>query len=103
MASSSVKQIIDPPATDLLVSVCGALAGLVITAAYRNSVIAGALVAMRLIDAASAVGVALAAGTPEVAAQALQRLGLDAALIAMAGVLVVFIKQRFTHKRAPLH
>lgn len=103
LASSSVKQIIDPPATDLLVSVCGALAGLVITAAYRNSVIAGALVAMRLIDAASAVGVALAAGTPEVAAQALQRLGLDAALIATAGVLVVFIKQRFTHKRAPLH
>lgn len=62
LASSSVKQLADPPATGLLVSVCGAIAGLVITASYRNSVIAGALVAMRLIDAAAAVGVGLAAG-----------------------------------------
>ncbi len=103
LASHSVKQLMDPPATDLLVSVCGAFAGLVITAAYRNSVIAGALVAMRLIDAAAAVGVALTAGAPVVALQALQRFGLDAALIAVAGVLVVFVKQRFTHQRQPLH
>jgi hypothetical protein len=103
LASPTMKNMIDPPATELLVSVCGAFAGLVITAAYRNSVIAGALVAMRLIDAAAAVGVALAAGAPGVALQALQRFSLDAALIAVAGMVVVFVKQRFTHKRAPLH
>jgi Domain of unknown function (DUF389) len=103
LASPLIKQLADPPATDLVVSVCGAFAGLVITAAYRNSVIAGALVAMRLIDAAAAVGVGLAAGSPGVAAQALQRFGLDAALIAVAGVVVVSVKQRFTHQRTPLH
>jgi len=59
--------------------------------------------AMRLIDAAAAFGVALAAGAPGLALQALERLGLDAALIGLAGVLVVGLKQRFMHRRAPLH
>jgi len=52
---------------------------------------------------AAAVGVALAAGAPSLALQALERLGLDALLIALAGLLVVWVKQRFTHQRAPLH
>lgn len=58
---------------------------------------------MRLIDAAAAVGAALAARAHGIALQALQRFGLDAALIAVAGAAVVLVKQRFTHKRAPLH
>lgn len=103
LASPAAEMLAHPPATDLLISVCGAFAGLVITSAFRNSVIAGALVAMRLIDAAAAVGVALAAGVPGLALQALERFGLDAALIGLAGVLVVWVKQRFTHQRAPLH
>ena len=103
LASPVAESLAHPPATDLLVSTCGAFAGLVITSAYRNSVIAGALVAMRLIDAAAAVGVALVAGAPSLALQALERFGLDALLIGIAGLLVVWVKQRFTHQRAPLH
>ena len=103
LASPAAETLAHPSAADLLISLCGAFAGLVITSAFRNSVIAGALVAMRLIDAAAAFGVALVAGAPGLALQALERFGLDAALIGLAGVLVMGVKQRFTHRRTPLH
>ena len=101
--SPGAAQLAHPPATDLFISVCGAFAGLVIQAAYRRSVIAGALVAMRLIDAVAAVGAGLAAGLPGLALEGLERFGFDAGLIGLAGLIVVWIKQRFTHRRAPLH
>jgi len=47
LASPAAEALAHPSATDLLISLCGAFAGLVITSAFRNSVIAGALVAMR--------------------------------------------------------
>ncbi len=102
-ASPAAEQLSHPPATDLVVSTCGAFAGLVIQVAYRRSVIAGALVAMRLIDAAAVVGAALAAGLPALALQGLERFGFEAGLIGLAGLIVIWIKQRFTHRRAPLH
>ena len=102
-AAPTAEQLAHPPATDLVVSICGAFAGLVIQAAYRRSVIAGALVAMRLIDAAAIVGAALAAGLPGLALQGLQRFGFEAGLIGLAGLIVFWVKQRFTHQRAPLH
>ena len=68
LASPAAETLAHPSAADLLISLCGAFAGLVITSAFRNSVIAGALVAMRLIDAAAAFGVALVAGAPGLAA-----------------------------------
>lgn len=102
VSSPAAEHLAHPPAADVLVAVCGAFAGLVIQAAYRRSVIAGALVAMRLIDAAAVIGAALAAGAPELAWQALERFALDAALIGLAGVVVVWVKQRFVHQRASL-
>ena len=102
-ASPVAEQLSHPPAAVLLVSTCGAFAGLVIQVAYRRSVIAGALVAMRLIDAAAIVGAASAAGLPALALQGLERFGLEAGLIGLAGLVVIWAKQRFTHRRAPLH
>ena len=55
-AGPAAEHLAHPPAPDVLISFCGAVAGVVIQVAYRRSVIAGALIAMRIIDAAAAVG-----------------------------------------------
>lgn len=102
-AGSAVEHLAHPPAPDLLVSFCGALAGIVIQAAYRRSVIAGALIAMRMIDAAAALGISVAAGRPTFAVEALERLGFDVAFILAAGVTVFWLKQKVVHRRTPLH
>ena len=102
-AGSAAEHLAHPPAPDLLISFCGALAGVVIQSAYRRSVIAGALIAMRMIDAAAAVGISVAAGRADFALEALERLGLDVAFILVAGAGVFWVKQRFVHRRAPLH
>lgn len=101
--SSAVSHIASPSWPDLLVSTCGALSGVVIQAAFRRSVIAGALIAMRMIDAAALVGLALAVGRLDLAGQGLGRLGIDVLLIVAAGLLVFGLKQAFVHQRAPLH
>ena len=102
-AGSAAKHLAHPPAPGLLISFCGALAGVVIQASYRRSVIAGALIAMRVIDAAAGFGIAVAAGRPGFTAEALERLSLDIAFILVAGAAVFWTKQRLVHRRAPLH
>lgn len=101
-ANSELKHLASPTAKEILLSSAGALAGAVIMAAYRRSVIAGALVALVIIPAAAAMGMALAAGRVDLAGQALERFALDAALIVVAGILVFGVKQRIVHRRAPL-
>ena len=91
-----------PPAPDLLIPFCGALAGVVVQVAYR-SVIAGALIATRMIHAAAAVGISAVAGRPDFVLDAPQRLGLDGGFILAAGAAVFWIKQRLVHRRTPLH
>lgn len=103
LANPGVHHVAHPTGTALLVSACGALAGVVIQAAYRRSVIAGALVAMRVVDAAALAGVAVAIGDLGLALDALRRLGIDVALIVAAGLLVFGAKQAFFHRRRPLH
>ena len=102
-ASPAAGHLAHPPAPDLLISFCGALAGVVIQTAYRRSVIAGALIAMRMIDAAAALGISVVAGRPDFMWEALERLGLDIAFILVAGAAVFWAKQRLVHQRAPLH
>ena len=65
--------------------------------------IAGALVAMRLIEAASVTGVALAMGRADLAGAGAARLALDAAFVLVAGIVVFGLKQAIVHRRAPLH
>lgn len=101
--SSAVKHIAAPSWPDLLVSFCGALSGVIIQSAYRRSVIAGALIAMRIIDAAALVGLGVALARVDLALQGLQRFGIDLLLISGAGLLVFALKQAFLHRRSPLH
>lgn len=101
-SNSELGRLASPTAKEVVLSSAGALAGAVIMAAYRRSVIAGALVAMVIIPAAASVGMALASGRVDLAAQGAERFALDAALIIVAGVLVFGIKQLTVHRRAPL-
>jgi hypothetical protein len=48
-ASEGVKTVTDPTAADWLISACGAVAGLVIVSAFRQAVLAGALITLALV------------------------------------------------------
>ncbi|MEJ7607136.1 MAG: DUF389 domain-containing protein, partial [Bryobacteraceae bacterium] len=84
--NEEVQRLAHPGARELLVSGCGALAGMVMYSTYRESVIAGPLIAMVIIPAAAMLGMAVVAQRWDLAGEALQRLGLDLLLITGAGV-----------------
>ncbi len=98
-----LKLTIHPTSSLLAVAIAGAFAGVLIQSSYRRSVIAGALVAMRLIEASSVVGVALAMGRLDLAVASAIRLTMDAAFVIIAGIIVFGLKQAIVHRRAPLH
>lgn len=102
LANPEVKRIAEPGAPSLLVSACGAIAGIVMLAAYRRSVIAGPLIALTIIPAAALIGMAPVAGSWAVALEGLERLAIDLGLIVLAGVVVVAVKQATVHKRRPM-
>lgn len=97
-----VERIAHPTLLEVLVSACGAGAGVVMVAAYRRSVIAGPLVALTLIPAAATIGVALVAAEPRLIGEGVQRLALDVLLVVVLGALVLFVKQRAVHRRPPI-
>ncbi|WP_238388112.1 DUF389 domain-containing protein [Hymenobacter sediminis] len=76
LTNPEVHNIIDPGVKELLVSACGAAAGVVIIAAYRRSVIAGALIALVLMPAAALLGSSILVGEYQLALGALKRFGL---------------------------
>jgi len=100
--NSELARLAHPGAAEVLLSSAGALAGAVIMASFRRSVIAGALVALVIIPAAAACGIGLAAGRLDLAWQGLERALLDVALIIFWGALVFTVKQATVHRRAPL-
>lgn len=102
LEGDALKHTLEPTPELLAIVIAGAFAGVVIIASYRRSVIAGALVAMRLIESAAVAGVALALGEVDMALGALQRLGLDVGFVCLAGLLVFGAKQWIIHRRAPL-
>ena len=100
--NAEVEKIAHPTTADVLVSLCGAAAGMVMIAAYRRSVIAGPLIAMVLIPAAGLSGAGIGAGQLDLLLQGLQRLGIDMVCIVGLGALIVLIKQLTVHRRAPM-
>lgn len=103
LTGDALKHTIEPDAFVLSIAAAGAVAGVIIQAAYRNSVIAGALVALRLIEIAAVIGIALAFGQFDLAWQGTLRLGIDIAFVFVAGFVVFGLKQLFVHRRPPLH
>jgi uncharacterized membrane protein len=100
--NQAVEMMSHPSAKDIIVSLCGTLAGAIIIASYRRSIIAGALIAMVIISAAAMIGAALACGQWQLAVEGAERFGMDVAFIIISCYSVFKIKQLFLHKRQPI-
>jgi uncharacterized membrane protein len=100
--NSQVRELVNPTLREIILSACGAVAGVVMMLSYRRYLIPGALVALMITEAAAIIGVALGAGEPALMYEGLERFGLDVLLIVVGGVLVVLLKQTLFHRRAPI-
>ncbi|TGE12064.1 DUF389 domain-containing protein [Hymenobacter elongatus] len=94
-ANSEVKHLAHPGLMELLPSAAGALAGVVMLAAFRRSSQAGPLIAMAFIPAAALIGAGLAV-------EGLERFGADWGFIVGLGVPLLWLKQQFLHRRKPI-
>ena len=97
-----VRTLADPTLREILVSACGAVAGMVMILSYRDYLVPGALIALEIIEGATMIGVGLVAGEPALALAGAGRFGLDALFILAGGVLVVLLKQTLFHRREPM-
>lgn len=100
--NTEVRNLAEPGLREILVSGCGALAGMVMLLSRRHYLIPGALVALLVIEASALIGVALAAGEPGLMLEGAKRFGLDILLIVAGGVPIVVLKQALVHRRAPM-
>ena len=102
VGNSQVQELVSPTLREVLLSACGAVAGIIMMLSYRRYLIPGALVALMMIEAAAMVGMSLAAGEATLMYEGLERFGLDVLLIVVGGLLVVLLKQTVFHHRAPI-
>jgi Domain of unknown function (DUF389) len=102
VGNSEIDTLADPTLREILMSACGAVAGMIMIVSYREYLIPGALIALEVIEAAAVIGVALAAGEPELVYEGVERLVLDGLLIVVGGVVVVLLKQALFHRREPM-
>jgi hypothetical protein len=103
VSSEAVKTVVDPTAADWVLSGGGAIAGLLIISAFRDTMIPGPLIALALVPATALIGAALAAGEFVMAAEALRRLAVDMMLVIVLGGAIVVGKQHLVHgNRRPM-
>jgi hypothetical protein len=100
--NTEVRNLAEPGLREILLSACGALAGMVLLLSRRHYLIPGALVALFVIEASALIGVALAAGQPGLMLEGAKRFGLDILLIVLGGLPIVLLKQAFVHRRMPM-
>ena len=101
-ANPEVQHLVRPRLMELLVAAAGALAGVVMLAAFRRSFQAGPLIAMAFIPAAALIGAGLAVGELTLALDGLERFAADWGFIVVLGVPFLWLKQRRVHRRAPI-
>lgn len=102
VSDPEVETLAYPTLRDVLLSACGAVAGVTMILSYRLFLIPGALIALGIIESAAMIGVALAAGSLALMYEGAERLVLDVLLIVMGGALVVLLKQLLVHRRKPM-
>ena len=102
VSNTEVRNLAEPGLREMLVSGCGAVAGMVMVLSLRRYLIPGALIALIVIEAAAMIGVALAAGEPGLMLEGAKRFGLDVLLIVVGGAPIVLLKQAIVHRRAPM-
>lgn len=100
--NKEVEHLAHPKLMELLVAGAGALAGVVMLAAFRRSFLAGPLIAMVFIPAAALIGAAPVVGRFDLALEGLERFGADWGLILALGIPFLWLKQQFLHRRPPL-
>lgn len=100
LESPEIQVLAHPTALDIATSACAALAGVVMMAAYRRHVIAGPLIALKLIPGAALIGSALAMGEWRYVDQGLRRWAIDLVFIVLFGLAFLLWKQARVHKRA---
>jgi hypothetical protein len=88
--------------TQNLVSLCGAVAGMIMIASYREEVLAGPLIAMALIPAASMTGAMPVLGEWGLLQIAGIRFALDMLTVVVTAAVFVWAKQRRVHRREPM-
>jgi len=101
-SNTEVRNLAEPGLREVLLSGCGAMAGMVMLLSRRRYLIPGALIALIVIEAAAMIGVALAAGELGLMMGGVKRFGLDVLLIVVGGVPIVLLRQAFYHRRAPM-
>lgn len=87
---------------DFISSVAASAAGIIMYLSYRRNVIAGPLIALVTIPAASGAAMCLILGEWNFALLMLYRLAVDFLLIISVGLILIWLKQRFVHQRKPL-
>ena len=97
-----IEHLSHPTTRELLLSICGSLAGGVMVASYREVFIAGPLMSLAFIHAAAMLGVGLSSGEWLLALEGLERFTLDVVLIIGGCSLVFFLKQKLVHHRKPI-
>lgn len=97
-----IERLAHPGGLELTVSVCGSLAGGLIIASYRRSVIAGSLIAVVLIHACALVGVSIVSGRRDLALEGAERFGIDVLIVIGSCALVFGAKQLLVHRRKPI-
>lgn len=102
LMSRDIETMINPTLKELIVSGFGAAAGIIITAAYRRSVIAGALIALVIIPAAAVTGAGIAVWDAKLIFGGLARCAIDLAFIVGLGIVIFALKQIFLHRRESL-
>ncbi len=98
----AVDLLVHPPANQIIRSAMAAAAGMIIIAAYRHTLLPGALMALELIPAAALAGVAIATGSPSLIYEGIERWALDAAFVVGLGAVILLTKQAIVHRRRPL-
>lgn len=102
LENEATKDLMKLPLKDFLLSLAAASASIIMYLSYRTNVIAGPLIALILIPATAAIGVCLLLGEWNYALSILKRLGADIGLIICTGLVLIYTKQKFVHKRDPI-
>lgn len=88
---------------DVIMSIAGAAASIIMYLSYRRHVIAGPLIALILIPATAAAAMCLTLGEWTEAAEILAKTAMEIGIIVGVGSLLIWSKQKWVHRRKSMY